>query len=222
MMKNLKSFTKIGINNLKFNNKNNLQSSLNLINILKRPYFSYPCPRKLREIVKVTLFEREQPEKIKEIWQTYYDEKPNAIGTDIKADEMKLIIENGKANPFFIFPVRKQSGHYILLAQNQEKSFIYTFLEDYKANPHNATPYLVVTMFDELVFKKGVALVRGDVIGDLSKKESEIIFNMTKLHYTNETFYKKVVTFNRDSSNFNHQEHIDYCLRHFNNTDNLA
>ena len=32
---------------------------------------------------------------------------------------------------------------------------IYTYLEDYKKNPNNATPYLVITMFDELNPKKG-------------------------------------------------------------------
>jgi hypothetical protein len=64
-----------------------------LVNTWKKFYFSYPCPRKLREIVKITLFEREQPNKIKEIWQKHYDEKPHAVGFDIEAEEMKLIIE---------------------------------------------------------------------------------------------------------------------------------
>jgi hypothetical protein len=72
-------------------------------------------------------------------------------------------------------------------------------------------------MFDELVFKKGVGLVRGDIIGDLTKKESEIIFNMTKLYYTNETYYRHVVTFNRDSEKFNHEEHVNNCLKFYYN-----
>jgi len=59
----------------------------------KKFYFSYPCPRKLREIVKISLFEREQPNKIKEIWKKHYDEKPHAVGFDIEAGEMKLLIE---------------------------------------------------------------------------------------------------------------------------------
>jgi len=67
--------------------------SNNFLKIDKKFYFSYPCPRKLREIVKITLFEREQPTKIKEIWQKYYDEKPHAMGFDITSDEMKLIVE---------------------------------------------------------------------------------------------------------------------------------
>lgn len=68
---------------------------------------------------------------------------------------IKILYFRAKHNPFFIFPVRKATGYYILLCQNQDKSFIYTYLEDYKKDPSNATPYLVITMFDELVFKKG-------------------------------------------------------------------
>jgi hypothetical protein len=101
------------------------------------------------------------------------------------------------------------------VAQNQDKSFIYTYLEDYKKNPSNATPYLVITMFEELIFKKGVALARGDIIGDLSKTDGEIIFDMTRQHFTNQLAYKKVFTFNREPSKFNYQEHIDDCLKYY-------
>jgi hypothetical protein len=62
----------------------------------------------------------------------------------------------------------------------------------------------------------GVGLVRGDIIGDLSKKESEIIWNLTKKFYTNELDYNSVVTFNKESDKFNVQEHIDNCLKYFN------
>ena len=54
------------------------------------------------------------------------------------------------------------------------------------------------------------------MIGDLSKKESEIIFNLTKKFYTNELDYYNVVTFNKESYKFNVQGHIDYCLKYFN------
>jgi len=30
--------------------------------------FAYPCPRKLREIVKISAFERETPETIEMLW----------------------------------------------------------------------------------------------------------------------------------------------------------
>lgn len=65
---------------------------MNFLKFSKKAYFSYPCPRKLREIVKITLFEREQPEKIKEIWKKYYEEKNSAIGMNLKGEEMDLIV----------------------------------------------------------------------------------------------------------------------------------
>lgn len=59
----------------------------------KKQYFSYPCPRKLGEIVKMSLFEKEQPFQIKQIWNKYYEEKPNAFGFDISGGEMNIILK---------------------------------------------------------------------------------------------------------------------------------
>lgn len=38
-----------------------------------RPFsFNYPCPRKLREIMKMSAIERESSETIEMIWNTYH------------------------------------------------------------------------------------------------------------------------------------------------------
>jgi ATP synthase F1 complex assembly factor 1 len=66
---------------------------MNFLKFTKKFYFSYPCPRKLREVVKMTLFEREQPEKIKEIWKKHYEEKPSAMGFHLEQREMDLIVK---------------------------------------------------------------------------------------------------------------------------------
>jgi hypothetical protein len=71
-------------------------------------------------------------------------------------------------------------------------------------------------MFDELIFKKGLCLVRGDIIGDLTKNDSETIFNMTKDFFTKESLYNKVTTFNRDPNKFNIDDHITLSLNYFN------
>ena len=34
--------------------------------------FTYPCPRKLREIMKMSMIEREPVETIKNIWHDYH------------------------------------------------------------------------------------------------------------------------------------------------------
>jgi len=83
----------------------------------------------------------------------------------------------------FLFPVPKGSNtngadsdsYFMLVLQNQQKSFILTYLEDYKRNPLNANPYLVLTFFDELITSKNLALLRGDVISHMSRLEGATI-----------------------------------------------
>jgi len=64
-----------------------------LYKILRKPYFTYPCPRKLGEVVKMSLFEKEQPYTIKQIWNKYFEEKPTALGLDISGGEMNVILK---------------------------------------------------------------------------------------------------------------------------------
>ncbi len=112
----------------------------------------------------------------------------------------------------FIFPVKKKEGFFNLVLQNQDKSFIYTFLDDFKKNPSTSTPYLVITLFDELVFTKNIVLIRGDIIGDLNVNEAHKILQMTKDFYLQDHLYKKVVEFNQNSRNFNFENHLNFCL----------
>lgn len=46
--------------------------TLSKIRLLAPFSFNYPCPRKLREIVKLSLVERETPDKITDIWKEYH------------------------------------------------------------------------------------------------------------------------------------------------------
>ena len=41
--------------------------------------FTYPCPRNLREIIKMTLFERETKDRVKDIWMEYHKSRPNNV-----------------------------------------------------------------------------------------------------------------------------------------------
>jgi hypothetical protein len=120
----------------------------------------------------------------------------------------------------FLLPVKKANGFFNLVLQNQDKSFIYTFLEDYKNDPSTATPYLVVTLFDELSFSKGLVLVRGDIIGDLTVAESEKLFLMTKEFYSIEHLNKKVIDFNKNSRKFDVNAHLNMCLDKYFNDEN--
>lgn len=41
----------------------------------------------------MSLFEKEQPFTIKQIWNKYYEEKPTALGLDISGGEMNIILK---------------------------------------------------------------------------------------------------------------------------------
>ena len=48
--------------------------------IIKKKFgFTYPCPRKLREIMQMSLIERESPEKIKTIWESYHEDRQDNV-----------------------------------------------------------------------------------------------------------------------------------------------
>lgn len=54
-----------------------------------------------------------------------------------------------------------------------------TYPEDFKRHYTNAAPYAVFTFFPELLFKKSIVLVRGDVLNNtLSKPEAEETWRM--------------------------------------------
>ena len=51
------------------------------MNIYSKRFFSfnYPCPRKLREIMKLSAIEKETPEIIETIWREYHNAKPHTV-----------------------------------------------------------------------------------------------------------------------------------------------
>ena len=63
------------------------------IKFSKKAYFTYPCPRKLDEIVKISMFEKETPFNIKQIWTKYYEEKNSSLGLDVSGGEMNIILK---------------------------------------------------------------------------------------------------------------------------------
>ncbi len=63
------------------------------LKLARKYYFTYPCPRKLEGMVKISLFEKEQPFAIKQIWNKYFEEKPTSLGLDITGGEMNIILK---------------------------------------------------------------------------------------------------------------------------------
>ena len=79
-----------------------------------------------------------------------------------------------------------------MVTQSQGKSFVLTWIDEFKRSPTSANPYMVLTCFDELCRNKGVALMRGDVISHLSRDEGQVIMEQMMDIYLDATLYEKV------------------------------
>lgn len=70
--------------------------SLNLINKFGMA-FTYPCPRKLREVMKMSLIEKEPEHVIRNIWMDYHE--PRVANTaDVITKDQYLHLTNKYSN----------------------------------------------------------------------------------------------------------------------------
>lgn len=60
------------------------------------PGFSFPAPRRLDQIVKYALIEREPPETIKEIWNKFHEERTDSVATTLEEEEFNLLKERAQ------------------------------------------------------------------------------------------------------------------------------
>jgi ATP synthase F1 complex assembly factor 1 len=62
-----------------------------------------------------------------------------------------------------------------------------TYLEDYKRKGTHAQPYFVITFFTELLFAKGLVLLRGDIINNsMTKGEGMRVWELLQQSYFEE------------------------------------
>ena len=179
--------------------------------------FTYPCPRKLREVIKMTMIEKELPKAIQQIWSSYHESRPQNVSSVITSSQYTLLYKRLKESPLFIFPLRRQQGYFFMISQSQENSNLFTFLDDFKKNPSQAIPYFVLTLFDELILTKGISLIRGDIIDQLiTKQEAQILLKSFLAYYIETGLYENYVNkFNNDPSKFNHETHVQDFFSRF-------
>lgn len=65
--------------------------------------------RKLNEIVKLPLLQRESKERIAEIWTGHHKDRADAIGRHLKAEHAQFLIDRAAPAPIFVFPVRRSA-----------------------------------------------------------------------------------------------------------------
>ncbi|KAG1709297.1 hypothetical protein DVH05_019940 [Phytophthora capsici] len=164
--------------------------------------FSYPGARTLEQIVKLELLENEQEEKIRSIWEEFHADKDDAVATTLSADEFQALVKRAEAAPYFIFPVYRQEGFFNMLCQFQQSCFLITYLEAFKENPSAAPPCVAVSLYDDLLEKKQLTLVRADVINMLDKTESSLLLKQLLASYQDDKLYEHVDKFNNKPEQF--------------------
>lgn len=179
--------------------------------------FTYPCPRKLREVIKMSLIERELPNTIKRIWGDYHANRSENVSTAISTTQYLTLIKRLKESPIFLFPLKRENGYFFMVSQSQEKSNLFTFLEEYKKRKENAVPYFILTLFDELAISKGLVLIRGDIIDHLITKPEAALLLKSLLGYYIETglYEDSVRCFNHSPGAFNHESHVESFFNRF-------
>lgn len=92
--------------------------------LLKKFSFSIPAPRKLREVMKISIVEKEPTHVIQEIWQKHHIGKDYQIARSLTKDQYLGLKRNLVEAPMFIYPVKRDGGHFMLLGQWQDNVMV--------------------------------------------------------------------------------------------------
>ncbi|GKA62511.1 ATP synthase mitochondrial F1 complex assembly factor 1 [Tanacetum coccineum] len=105
---------------------------------------------------------------------------------------------------YFVIPVWKGSGYTTMFMQVQMPHILFTGLEDYKARGTQAAPYFTVSHYKEFAETKDLVLIRGDIVfaSKLTDDEAKWLLETAQSFYLNDTRYKLVERFNKQTSEF--------------------
>ena len=143
-------------------------------------------PRKLADVTKLDLLEQEEPSRIGAIWEAFHQEGAAVAGDTVGPDEADAIATRGAESPTFIFPLRRDGGHFMLFSQYAPASrmFVFTYLEDYRRSPEMAQPWASVHLFDEFVTTKAIGLLRAEVVPErLTTAEADHLLLLIRRYY---------------------------------------
>lgn len=167
------------------------------------PGFSYPGARALDQIVKLELLENEPTLQIRRIWEEFHANRDDAIAATLTAKAFHSLVNRAAVAPYFVVPVYRQEGFFNMVCHFQQSCFLTTYLDAFKANPSTAPPCVAISLYDNLVAEKNVALIRADVINMLDKKEAQLLLQQLLLSYQHDQLYDHVNKFNKKPNDFN-------------------
>lgn len=165
--------------------------------------------RKLDDIVKLDMLEREPAPVVKQIWEDFHASRAeHSCGVAIDAKQSELLRKRLAESPMFIAPVRRGAGFFVLAMQFKEKSLCFTFLDDFRKSPETAMPWLFATLYDDLVPTKGLTLLRADFVPNLiTKGEAAGALSQLLTMYTSDK-YDRIWIFNHAPKHFKIEDYL--------------
>ena len=196
-----------------------LSRSLCALPTLTKACFSFGLlgPRSLSELTNLPLLKVESTDTVKTIWEEYHKDQNEALGITLTPQETDKLIRRGREASLFLYPSfrEEKSQYFILMSQFQDSFFFMTYLENYKRDPQNATPWFSLSLFRDLEAQKNVTLVRVDFLSQyIPKASAERITSLLMQSYLDDDVFSKFTrTFNHDPNTFDFQQMIEWAQR---------
>jgi len=176
----------------------------------RRFSFSFAGPKKLNDILNKELIQDKTRTEISDLWYTYHENKENVIGLVLDGKEGDNILPRATSNPFFVQPIFRDDGHFILVSQFFDPShFIMAYLEDYKMDPASAQPLMTFSVFDDYAQEKNLTLVRADILNTgIDDGEGLKVVKSMLDNYEDDDKFLAVKAFNKKPDSFDIDDYI--------------
>lgn len=137
-------------------------------------------------------------------------QQEGVIGLVLSGKESTPIIPRAVLSPFFVQPIFREDGHFMLVSQFFEPShFIMAYLEDYKMDPAAAQPLMSFSVFEDYSDDKDLTLVRADILNrGLDEGEGLKVVNSMLANYMNDDQYLNVRAFNSKPDSFDLETYV--------------
>ena len=134
-------------------------------------------------------------------------------GTTLKGQDGIKILARAKESPFFIHPVFRDDGYFILVSQYQPNHhFLLTYLDDYKQDPARAAPLLTVSVFSDYADDPDfdLTMVRTDVMARTIDDDEALflVSNMMDAYRHDNEYTQYLHTFNHAPDRFNFDDFL--------------
>ncbi|ORY93047.1 ATP11 protein-domain-containing protein [Syncephalastrum racemosum] len=171
----------------------------------------------LDKIVKLELFEKENPETIEKIWTDFHADK-DCITAVIPKGTYDTLFQRSQKYPMFIVPMPREAGIEFFFMQFIFHQCHFTSLLEYKAKGTEARPFLTITHFPELADSKGIVLMKGEISDNPRMIDTQnaqfLAFALQQFYATGaQSKFELVEKFHRAPHEFDYQELINEIER---------